>query len=446
MQTSGCTCQICNTKLTCPQCNNVNAMNNELADIKSKIMELRNHVDYCLFAIIIVLAAIVLALLYPSFTNTCISPKDCYAAGEGLKMAVVGERANANVYIIDKRGQDCTYTTKVTCDGMHQITGKRVHCEAKKSTGNQYEIEYQPVTPGRHQLHIKVEGEHIQGSPFTVTVMKNLNTPIKIISKLNGPYGTSVNQRGEILVAEKKAHCVSIFSPEGVKLQSFGSEGLQPGNFKEPHGVAVSDNGDVIVTDYNHRVQKFSNEYKLIKNVGKLGNGNLQFDHPLNVAISPTTKIIAVPEWGNYRVQILNPDLTFNSSIGNQGSGNGQFLKAYDVAFDSGGNVYVTDAENHCIQVFTPEGKFLRKFGKKGEGHGELNYPAGMSIDSDDTVYVVNGHNHCVSVFTPEGEFLKSFGSRGDGPGQFDDPRVITMNKNGKIYVTERGNKRIQIF
>ena len=46
-------------------------------------------------------------------------------------------------------------------------------------------------------------------------------------------------------------------------------------------------------------------------------------------------------------------DLTFFSSFGSQGSGNGQFNYPWDIAFDSTGNVYVADSFGYCIQVYT---------------------------------------------------------------------------------------------
>ena len=159
--------------------------------------------------------------------------------------------------------------------------------------------------------------------------------------------------------------------------------------------------------------------------------------------ISPITKKIAISEWHNCRILILNPDLTFHSSIGSYGSGNGQFKRPHDTAFDSVGNIYVTDAFNNCIQVFNPEGQFLRQFGM---GDRELDFPTGINIGSDDTVYVVDNGNHRVLVFTREGNFLTSFGNQGDGPGQFKYPCRITVDKNGMIYVADTSNNRIQIF
>ena len=387
-----------------------------------------------------------LGVVYLSY----VSPKKCYATGKGLEvMAEPGEKATIILHVINHEGKACTTPVEtLTCELVSEITGEKTDCCVKKTEASQYEISYQ-ATSRRHQLHIKVEGEHIKGSPFTVTVkipVKKLGTPIKIIGGVNRPWGVAVNQRGEILVAERNGHCISIFSPTGEKLRSFGSKGSGPGQFNEPHGVIVDGDGNILVADGNHCVTIFSLEYKFLTSVGSRGSNHLQFNHPLSVAISPTTKKIAVADWFNYRVQILNPDLTFHNSIGSKGRGNGQFNRPRDAAFDSAGNMYVTDASNNQIQVFNIEGKFLRQFGRKGKGDEQLNYPTGICIDSDDTVYVVNHNDHRVSVFTHEGNYLTSFGSFGTGPGQFNSPRRITVDKNGIIYVTDTDSNRIQMF
>ena len=58
---------------------------------------------------------------------------------------------------------------------------------------------------GQHQFHMKVEGQHIRGSPFSVAVklpVEKLGHPILTIDRVKGPYGVAVNQRGEVVVTE----------------------------------------------------------------------------------------------------------------------------------------------------------------------------------------------------------------------------------------------------
>ena len=378
-------------------------------------------------------------------------PKKCTATGKGVEVAKVGERATVVLLLVDQKGNACsTPVETVRCELVSEGDGNKTKCVVKKAEASQYEISYQAPSRGRLQLHIKVEGENIKGSPFPITVklpVEKLDTPIKTIGGLNQPWGVTVDKKGDIIVVECGGHHVSIFSPAGEKVKSFGSPGSGNGQFSSPKGVTVDADDNILVVDYNnHRIQKFSSDGNFITAVGKQGNKPLEFNSPVGIGIHPHTRKVYVADRFNHHIQILNPDLTFSSSFGCFGSGNGQFQCPYDVAFDSTGNVYVADSNNSYIQVFTADGQFLRKFGKKGSGNGELKWPSSISIDCDNVVYVTEWNNHRVSVFTSEGKFLTSFGSEGSGPGQFNRPQGITVDMNGVVYVADCGNNCIQLF
>ena len=373
------------------------------------------------------------------------SPEKCYATGKGLEVAKLGEEATAILHVVDCKEKAHIKPVEIlTGELVSEITSEKIGCSMKKTDTSQYEISYQATSRGRHQLHIKVEGEHIKGSPFLVTVklpVQKLGTPIKTIGRVKYPWGVAVNQKGEVIVAEGNGHCVSIFSPTGEKLRLFGLQGSGQGQFNGPRGVAVDDNGNILVVDQdNHRIQKFTPDGTFITTVGKKGNNLLEFNQPLGIAIHPLNKRVYIADCNNHRLQILNPDLTFSSSFGSRGSGNGQFLHPWDVAFDCAGNVHVVDTQNNRVQVFTAEGEILRKFGNKGSGNGDLNNPTGISIDSDNVVYVTELWNHRVSVFTCEGKFLTSFGTKGS------EPCGIAVDKNGVVYVSDTRNNRLQLF
>ena len=161
------------------------------------------------------------------------------------------------------------------------------------------------------------DGEHIKASPFDVLVrlpIKQLGTPIMTITGLSKPWGVVVNKKGEIIIAENSADCISVYSQTGEKLRSFGSRGSGQGQFYEPRGVAVDDDGNILVTDtMNNRIQKFTADGTFITAVGSEGKKPLQFNYPAGIAIHPVSKRVYVCESNNHRVQILKPDLEYIS-------------------------------------------------------------------------------------------------------------------------------------
>ena len=381
------------------------------------------------------------------------SPDKCYATGKGLEMAEPGKRATAVLHVVDcyeKAYSTPMQTVTVSSELVSEVTGEKIQCTVKKTEANQYEISYQLTKRGKYQLHIKVEGEHINGSPFPVTVLRKFGTPIKTIGGVSGPCGVAVNKRGDIIVAERNGHCVSIFSPAGEKLRSFGTQGTGQKEIKKPSGVAVDDDGNILVTDSsNNCLKKFSRYGQIIADVGRRGSKPTEFTFPIGIAIHPQHKNIHVVDNNNHRIQVLNSNLTFSNMFGSRMRDTGSnklFYYPWDVAFDSTGRLYVADCSNHCIQVLSGGGKVLNKFGEKGSEEGKLNKPNFITIDSYDVVYVTESGNDRVSVFTSEGKFLTSFGMKGSGPGQFNGPRGIAVDKNGVVYVSDSDNNRLQLF
>ena len=195
-------------------------------------------------------------------------PSMCRATGKGLEVATVGDRSSAVLQAVNFKGQPLKEPIRSSeCELVSDITGSRTRGSVERRGQSQYEINYQPTIKGRHQLHIKVEGQHIRGSPFTITVtssVKKLGTPILSIDGLITLWGVAINQRGEIVVTEMGVNCVSVFSPNGKRLRFFGTRcygtrGSGQGQFVYPTGVALDcDDNILIVDNFNHRIQKFS--------------------------------------------------------------------------------------------------------------------------------------------------------------------------------------------
>ena len=210
----------------------------------------------------------------------------CRAEGAGVHAAVVGETVTATVHVVDQKGREYHRPVEVSCTLVSSDGSSQVRGEVKRGKDSQYEISYCPQHRGRHYLHIRVEGKHISGSPFPLSVIST--TPSNIITDVSGPWGLALKNDGQLLVVEYMKHCVSIFSGEGKNRQSFSSRGSGPDQLEYPRGVALSATGNILVCDSgNSRIHVFSPTGKSVKCVGTRGNGPLQFSFPLGIAVHP---------------------------------------------------------------------------------------------------------------------------------------------------------------
>ena len=362
-------------------------------------------------------------------------PSKCHITGKGVKVTTVGEKCMTILHAVNSAGEPCGIKS-LECELVSEITGTRETCIV-----SQYEITYQPTIKGRHLLHIKMEGQHIRGSPFSIAAkspVEKLGTPILTIDKLKYPCGVVINQRGEVVITQDavRCTCVSVFSPNGVKLRSFGKYGRNDGQFIKPLGVALDRKGNILVADcWNNRIQKFTSEGQFLTSVYPKCS-------PIDIALNANK--VYVLGTGSHNVQVLNSDLTFSNTFGSKGSGKGQFNNPNGIACDSTGRVYVADTNNHRIQVFTAEGKFLRMFGRRGQGKGELDTPRRIAIDTGGLVYVSeHSRNNRVTVFTPEGQFVHSFGMMAKRP---EFPYGLAVDDSGVVYVCGLKYNCVQLF
>ena len=373
-----------------------------------------------------------------------VCPEKCYTTGDGVKTATVGEEAAVTLHARDKDDRECTVPIQnLTAELVCSKDGTTAECQVKDEDRSKYVIKYKPTTRGSHELHIRIKGKSTKGSPFTVTVRPSLQTfrnPIRVIGNVNGPRGLTTNSEGHIIVVECSAHCVSVFTPEGTKIQSFGSKGSANGQFNVPTGVAVDNADNIYVVDNNNdRIHKFTSTGKFTATVGSYGSNPLQFYYPYGIGFNKKNGKLYVCDNSNHRIQVLETNLTHHSSFGRRGSANGQFQYPQDVAFDSTGNVYVADSNNHRIQTFTPDGQFLQKFGT-----GQLQHPISIAIHGD-MVYVTEAGDG-VSVFSNEGKFHKLFDVKGNAQGQFDSQYGVAVDANSFVLIAEYHNNRVQIF
>ena len=151
-----------------------------------------------------------------------------------------------------------------------------------------YKINYYPRVHGTFKLLLKLNGEHISRSPFTVILKPFQVKPILSFGKYGSgdgmfkdPMGVALNDRDEIVVADHGNHRVQVFDSNGTFLRSFGHRAENGGELKNPTGIAIDKNRNILVTENgNHRVQIFSWKGRHLGSFGGKGRLDSQLLNP----------------------------------------------------------------------------------------------------------------------------------------------------------------------
>jgi tripartite motif-containing protein 71 len=286
--------------------------------------------------------------------------------------------------------------------------------------------------------------------------------------ELEHPVSDAVDSTGNVWVTSYESDLVEKFSPMGVLLATYGSEGTAEGQFIDPWGIAIDPrNGDVYVSDRaNNRVEELSSAGAFIKTfgwgVGKAGSaefeictkeckagiadsGNGQFDAAAGLAVDSSGNVW-VADYGNDRVQEFNEKGEYLKKFGSAGKGAEQFEGPAGITL-SGGNLYITDSSNNRVQEFSTAGVHLGVFGEAGSENGKFSDPYGIASDPrTGNLYVVDSGNHRVQEFTSAGVFIAKFGVSGTGEGQFTSPQGIAVSSSESIYVVDNGANSVDVW
>lgn len=309
--------------------------------------------------------------------------------------------------------------------------------------------------------------------------------------------GITVDSRGNIYYITTSAtfgFFVQKMSPNGQLLTKWGTNGSGPGEFSGATDLAVDDDDNIYLVDFD-TIEKFDSNGNFIASFASGGSGEGELDRPNGIAID-TLGNIWIADTDNHRIQKFSPTGNFLLAFGSAGSGPGQFDYVADVAVDSDGYVYTVDYSNERVQKFDEDGNFITEwggdstyFGEPGEFTGPLsiavdsndiihvsegypriqqfdqdgNYlgqigdgcggiigcPSGVNyfaLDKDDNVYTMERTYNRIQKFASDGTFITYWGSGGQDDGKFLEATDVVVDSTGNVYVADRLNSRIQKF
>ena len=241
--------------------------------------------------------------------------------GKGINEAIVGLEGQLIVTTRNAEGQQ--YHDDYDSVSLEIRNRQGDNCAAEvqvqDNKDGSYKIKYFAKETGTCSASVKVNGEHIRGSPFEVQVKPRQFRPVLSFGEqiLKYPWGVAVNEQDQIAVSDVGNHTIHLFKSDGTHIKSFGGEGTQPGEFSRPSGIALHANNIIVAEQNNSRVQEVSKQGQYLSHFGAQGSLDRQLHRPCGLSI------------------------------------------------DSDGNILVADSLNKLIKIFSVGGQFLSKIGRE---------------------------------------------------------------------------------
>jgi peptidylamidoglycolate lyase len=212
-------------------------------------------------------------------------------------------------------------------------------------------------------------------------------------------HGLAVDSEDNVWVTDQSIHQVFKFSHQGELLMTLGERGVgawDERHFNEPTDVAVTPTGTVYVADghKNQRVVKFSKDGKFLLEWGGKGEAPGEFAEPHGLAIDSEGRVY-VADRANSRIQVFD--------------GNGEFLqlwkseelgRPWGLEVGPDGFLYVADGgdlkekppdRNRALKLDL-EGNILEEWGSFGSYDGQFYWAHDVAVSKTGAVYVVDVH------------------------------------------------------
>jgi peptidylamidoglycolate lyase len=190
-------------------------------------------------------------------------------------------------------------------------------------------------------------------------------------------------------------HQVFKFDTNGNLLMTLGEPGVageDSSHFNMPTDVAIAQDGSFYVSDgyMNSRVTKFSQNGEFIVSWGTKGINTGQFDVPHSIT-RDSQGFVYVADRGNARIQIFDQTGQFieewkGSSLG----------RPWAVRINENGEIFVVDGgdqnefwpDRARILKLDSEGHILASFGSSGRAPGQFIWPHTIAVGRDGALYV----------------------------------------------------------
>ena len=237
------------------------------------------------------------------------------------------------------------------------------------------------------------------------------------------PHGIEFDAEGNLWIVDAgvvdnvKGSQIFKYSPDGRVLLTLGRAGVRGTNasqdlFNEPSDIAIAPNGDLYVADghintqSNRRIVHLTKDGRFIEAFGMPGTGPGQFDNPHSLAIDSAGRIF-VGDRTNNRLQILSPRGEFIAEwrqfgrpsgvrihndilyVADSESRNVPGQYGYNPGFHRG--IYIGSVKDGIVTTFIPD----------PAPKGGASFPEGITVDTSGVIWGASIGDRNVMKFVP---------------------------------------------
>ena len=211
------------------------------------------------------------------------------------------------------------------------------------------------------------------------------------------PHGLAIDQEDNVWVTDMGSHQVFKFSHEGELLMTLGEKDVpawDETHFNEPADVAVTPTGDFYVADGygNQRVAKFSKEGRFLLEWGGKGEEPGEFGQPHGIALDAEGRVY-IADRTTSRIQIFDENGKFLDQWKSEELGSPWGLDVGPRGFlymVDGGDFKEKPPERNRALKLDLKGNILAKWGSFGKYDGQFYWAHDVAVSKSGAVYVVD--------------------------------------------------------
>jgi hypothetical protein len=196
------------------------------------------------------------------------------------------------------------------------------------------------------------------------------------------------------------AYAIYKVAPDGT-VSLFTSNGV-----KTPHGMVFDDAGNLFVTQTSESTVRYFAPDGTSTVYADASDG---LSHPVDLIFDATGNLFVTNNTGGPTG--TGSVIKFTPEGEASVFADSGFSKAYGIAIDSAGNIYVSNYGGNTIEKFAPDGTDLGVFIST-----HINGPHGMIFDGDGNLYVASNLTCNIQKFAPDGTYLGVLANTGVGP------------------------------